>query len=356
MKKVFCVLLALLLLCGCGGRRSEKAKKQTKTVGVWISCYELNSMLDSGEFKERFTLAAKRISDFGVTDAFVHVRGFSDSLFESEYYSLNPRASQYGFDLLEFMISTLHKKGVRFHAWINPFRTADGGSENPADIKVRAGVLGGVKEILRKYDVAGIHFDDYFYPADNDGIDAAQYAAYCAAAQNPLSKAEWRRENINALILEVRDAVKSKGEDTVFSISPSAGITKNADLFFADVEYWCAAGAADMIIPQLYFGFNYPDENFRFDKLLKEWKALNRKEGVRLCAGLAAYKLGTENGPDAAEWQTGADILARQTEICLEDGEISGVCYFSYTYLFADDELHNKAREEIGRKMSDYFP
>ena len=158
---MFCILLALVLLCGCGGG-GEATEKSAKTVGVWISCYELNAMLEGGEFKERFTLAARRLSDFGVTDAFVHVRGFADSLFESEYYPLNPRAAQYDFDLLEFMINALREKGVRFHAWINPFRTAEGGSENPADIKVRAGITGGIKEILGKYDVAGIHFDDYF--------------------------------------------------------------------------------------------------------------------------------------------------------------------------------------------------
>lgn len=350
MKKIICLALALFLLSGCAAPESG-ANKKSPFIGVWISCYELRAMLQSGNFKEEFTAAADNLYRFCATDAFVHVRAFGDSLFESAYYPKSEDVKQYDFDVLEFMISALLARGIRFHAWINPFRAADGSYNNPADTAVRAAVLGGIGEITDRYAVSGIHFDDYFYPANNSDIDAVEFAEYLKKSQNPLSLEEWRTEVINSFVLSARDTVKHKDKNLIFSISPAADMEKNRTSAFADVEYWCKAGAVDILIPQLYFGYEYPLGNFKFNYLLDRFTALDYAENVRLIIGLAAYKTGTQTPPDNAEWQD-SSVLSRQTEDCLKTQGVSGVCYFSYTYLFAEDELHASALEKVKEELT----
>ena len=308
-------------------------------------------MLADGDFKSEFSAVCERLKDLPASDVFIHVRAFSDSLFPSEYYPQKENAASLGFDPFAFMISALAGAGVRAHAWINPFRTADGGFLDPADGKVRARILCGIREITEKYDVAGIHMDDYFYPAESEETDAASYAAYTKNAAFPLNKAAWRTANINSLVFSAADIIKQSGKDMLLSISPCADTEKNLNSSFADVKAWCDGGAVDLIIPQLYFGFDYPTEKFRFGNLLEEWKDLTEGGSARLIIGLAAYKLGTSAPPDSAEWKTGEDILARQVRICFEDAAVSGVCFFSCSYLFSDGDPHAAAREKIKAEL-----
>ena len=336
------------MLCGClDGNTVKKEKNQNPFIGVWISCYELDKMLSCGNFKKEFTLAAENLKEFGVNNAFIHVCAFSDSLFDSKYFTQKEKTLIYDFDVLKFITDTLSAAGIGTHAWINPFRSAPGVFKNPADPAVRASVLGFIREIIDNYNISGVHFDDYFYPADSDSLDDAEYTEYKKTAKNPLSKDDWRRANVSALVYSVKDLIESTDKDILLSISPAADIGKNRNVYFADVKAWCNDNAADLIIPQLYFGFDYPDKNFCFDNLLKEWKALTKNSKTKLITGLAAYKVGTENPPDNAEWQKGEDILSRQTEICLFDEKIFGVCFFSYTYLFSGDKLNTAAREKV---------
>ena len=306
--------------------------------------------------KEEFGTVLKNLKSLGVTDLFLHVRAFGDSLFDSRFYVKKENTLIYGFDVLEYMISALAGAGIRTHAWINPFRTAPGAFSNPADKNVRAAVLGGIREIIENYDVAGVHFDDYFYPADNDELDEKTYKEYKKTAENPLNKDEWRRANISALIFAVKDLLCVYNKNILFSVSPAADIEKNKNTYYANVEEWCKEDAVDLIIPQLYFGFDYPDENFRFENLLDSWKKLNFGSKTKLIIGLPAYKLGTKTPPDNAEWQKGSDILSRQTEICLADGEVSGICFFSYSYLFSAKKLNTAAREKAKKILANSQP
>ena len=347
MKRCLCIVLIILALSGCG-RVSYKNSPDRETdtpfiKGVWISYSEINSMLKSGNFKGEFLKATENLSTLNITDLFVHVRAFGDSLFNSEYFSLNPLAEEYDFDILECMINTCHNKKMRFHAWINPYRTKDGTFLDPSDTNVQSNIIKGIKEILSGYSVDGIHFDDYFYPANSNDIDRESYAGYCESTPFPLTLEDFRTANITSLISSVYNAVKLYNSEIVFSISPSASIEKNKTEFFADVEDWCKNGYADLIIPQIYFGFDYPDEKYRFENLLEVWKSVKRAENVKLIIGLSAYKLGTAQEPDCKEWADGSDILKKQTELCIADRDIDGVSYFSFSHLFNEDELHKKS-------------
>lgn len=261
MKKILCIVLTLLLLSGCSpaDNANENISKQNYITGVWVSYSELDTML-MGDFKTEFNVAVQNCLSRGITDMFVHVRPFCDSYYPSELFPLRATAATHGFDVLEYMINVCHQSGIKFHAWLNPYRvrTADNDISNlhenspakiwlsdetvdndinvstvggiylnPAESEVRALIIDGIREIIDNYSVDGIHFDDYFYHTTESIFDEQSYSAYCSEAQKPLALDDWRRANVNALISGAYTAIKFKNKDIVFSISPSASIDEN---------------------------------------------------------------------------------------------------------------------------------
>lgn len=369
MKKILCMLLVLLMLTGCSSLEKSDSTYKTNTAdtyisGVWISYGELDALFGTNDFKNQFNAVISNCKSRGITDVFVHVRAFCDSIYESKYFPMRETVKQYDYDVLEYMINLCHQENIKFHAWINPYRVRTADSEiavlpaesparrwledqdtsndinvalsdgiylNPASSEVRQIVTDGIREIISNYDVDGIHFDDYFYPTQAPEFDSESYDDYCEETQKPLSLADWRRANVNALISGCFTAIKFTDADIMFSISPAASIEDNYDKYYADVSLWCDSGCIDYIIPQLYFGFEYPNNDFKFDKLIADWqKAVNGKS-VKLMIGLAAYKINTPNEPDRQEWQNGIDVINRQTEICRQTAGIFGHIYFSYS-------------------------
>ncbi len=364
MKKLFCIMLTLLLLVGCSpAETTNVSDKQDHITGVWLSYSELDGML-RGDFKAEFNMAVQNCKTRGITDMFVHARPFCDSYYPSQYFPLRESAAMQEFDVFEYMISLCHQNGIKFHAWINPYRVrtadqsidalsdsspakiwlkdqsadndanvsfADGIYLSPDSSEVRQLVIDGIREIIANYSVDGIHFDDYFYPTQDEAFDEQGYSSYCAETQKPLSLSDWRRANVNALISGAYTAIKFKNKDIIFSVSPSASVQENYDRHYADVVAWLNSNCIDYIIPQLYFGFDYPDSNFKFDSLLSDWKACVVGREAKLLIGLATYKIGTQNEPDKTEWSNGKEVIKRQTEICRKSNEIYGHIYFSYT-------------------------
>ena len=108
---------------------------------------------------------------------------------------------------------------------------------NPASAYIRNRIADGAAEIAEKYDVDGIHFDDYFYPTDDESIDAEQYTAYVKETEEPLTLHEWRTANVNALIAAVYSRVKEANENVQFGISPQGNLENN-EMINADV-YTC---------------------------------------------------------------------------------------------------------------------
>ena len=356
-------LCVLLLLCGCKTGEENKRIKDDNGIyhkGVWVTYTELNSML-SADFKSEFSNVLQTCKAKGITDIFVHVRAFCDAYYPSKLFPMAESAKAVDFDILEFMVSSAHQKNIRFHAWLNPYRvrTADnnidnlskespaykwGSSDNllvtesgiylnPASYEARMLVTDGVREILKNYAVDGIHFDDYFYPLDLAEEDRNSYDKYFKEAEIPVSIENWRRGNVNALISGVYTAIKFVNKDIIFSISPAADMEKNYNSRYADITLWGESGCVDWLIPQLYFGFNYPDSSFRFDYLLDAWKSEFENRKAKLLIGLASYKIGTETPPDSEEWEKGEEIIKRQEKICQEDKDIYGHIYFSYSYI-----------------------
>ncbi len=385
-----CCLIVLLLFCGCAAPSrgaEESAVNVGASGGVWLSFSEINTMLKSKDgVKAEFEKVVQNCASLQIEHLYIHVRAFCDSLFESEYFPLIEAMNGIDFDVFAYMIERCHASGMKVHAWINPYRVSTSTEDitvlrqdspavrwrtdddpdndqnvitygggvylNPAEYEVQELVMNGIREILEKYPVDGIHFDDYFYPTTDEAFDSKSYQAYQKSGENPLPLAEWRRSNVNALISGSYTAVKFYNKELLFTVSPMASIEKNYDNLYADVAGWVESGCVDAIIPQLYFGYEYPDKAYCFDRLLKEWETLAAKNrNVALMIGLAPYKIGTESEPDRAEWGVSDDILARQVETCYTDGAVTGYSFFSYTSLFSQEALNTRQRENVKKAI-----
>ena len=377
MKKILLVILSLLLLCSCAKinidenvNEEEPTKEYDSTqtdyddevIGIWLPIYELsgNSKTES-QFKERAQAIIENCESISVTDIFLQVRANCDSIYPSAlfppsfYFSSNGKLR---FDALEIFLSAAHKKNIRVHAWINPYRlcsdffkenttpeiirkediikAGNGKYLDPASQRVNKLVLSGIREILENYEVDGVHIDDYFYPSTDEKIDENEYKDYLKNG-GTLSLGEFRRNNVSGLVSSIFSLVKTYGNSKIFSISPSADIDKNTNKLYADVKLWCSQdGYADWIIPQIYFGFE--NSSMPFEKCLESWKKLTKDSNVRLLTGLAVYKAGQEDqyaGGGKNEWLENDDIIAREIEH-LRKNDISGFILFSYNYVFGN--------------------
>ena len=379
------------MLCSCG--KMEKnltlGKEGKATSGVWITFSEINNMLSSQNgFQKELAATIENCKQLNIENVYIHVRSYCDSLFKSEYFPLTEKAKGYDYDIFSAFLDAFHNENIKVHAWINPYRVltsstdvkklntesaaykwlndaesendtnvcfANGIYLNPSSVEVQRLVIDGVREILELYEVDGIHIDDYFYPTTDPDFDKKSYEEYCRNANTPLELSSWRRANVDALVSGIYNAVKFKNDKVVFSVSPAASIEKNYNELYADVKGWIEEGYIDCIIPQLYFGFEYPEENFRFKTLLKEWKSLVEANAeVELIIGLAMYKTGTTDTPDSVEWLARNDIIARQAEICYEDGYVGGYILFSYTSLFSSEERNIEQRKNLYKTMERY--
>ena len=382
MKRILItVCIFIFVLSGCK-TKAEDSKSYFSSCGIWLSYYEVGDMLKSSNgLQNELDDLIKNCKEIGVEEVYIHVRSHCDSLFLSDYFPINENAKIYDYDVFEYMISEFHKNSIKANAWINPYRVStesedinllnkespaykwltdtlpdndknvcfsDGIYLNPASEDVQILIINGVKEIVDKYDVDGVVFDDYFYPTIDKAFDSLSYESYKSATQNPLKLEDWRRTNVNLLISGCYNAIKNKNENISFSVSPSHSIDRNYSDFYADVKYWVENGVVDKIIPQLYFGFEYPEKKYRFDELLKSWKNIvDENSNVELLISLPAYKIGTDSKADYKEWNTETDILSRQAEICFKDDKIDGFVIFSYSSLFSKEELNTKQRNNL---------
>ncbi len=377
---LFLIICCLWHLTGCVANTTQDTEKLR---GVWLSYYELDlSGKTEQEFKTYVADTFDRIIAAGFNAVFCHVRANADALYPSEFfpwsvYAAGTQGQDPGYDPLEYMVTTAHQKGLQFHAWINPYRVSNQTSDptslcsvhiarqwaedsdpgndhyvrawnnglyfDPSVPEVQKLIIDGVREIVERYTVDGIHFDDYFYPTTDPAFDEVSYAAYTGATAHPLELADWRRANVNVLISAVYRVVHSV-PGIVFGVSPAAHISnnktdRNYTESYADIALWAKSNAyIDYIAPQLYFGYDYPLPEYQFTNLLSKWVALPRYNGVKLYIGLAGYKIGDADQTGAQEWLNNTDILARQTQDSYAAG-VDGVILFSYNTLTSSDPL-----------------
>ena len=356
---------------------------------VWVSYLEWARMDFSSE--ETFRAGAAQLLDncagLGLNTVLAQVRPFGDALYRSNLYPWSHlctgvQGQDPGFDPLGVLLQEAHGRGLSVEAWINPYRlrssaavppnlaetnlicthpewtctVGEGVYLNPAEPAAAGYVVQGVAELVQNYAVDGIHFDDYFYPTTDEGIDAVQFAASGVS-----SRTIWRRENVTALVQAVHDAVKAQDPTLRFGISPQGNPDNDEDQQYSDVKAWLAAGGdhavVDYLCPQVYWGEGFTlssgSTRFAFENIVPEWLGYPRAADVALYFGLGAYRIGVGDGgadPDAGtRWNTG-EALARQVQF-LREQNAGGWALYRYGSLFgsAAPEQAAAEREALAR-------
>lgn len=323
---------------------------------VWVSYLEWQQMDFSTEaaFRAQTEQMLDKVAALGATVVLAQVRPFADALYPSAYFPLShlctgQQGQALGFDPLEIWVTAAHARGLQLEAWVNPYRVRQGQTPalcaqspavlhpdwvkttgtgcyfDPANPAVRQYIADALGELCQNYAVDGVHFDDYFYPTTDPAFDADDYAA----AQTPLTLAQWRTENVNALMQLCRQTVHGFGRR--FGVAPAGDPAQCAATQYSDAALWLRQpGYADYVMPQLYWGLQYTkngDTSHSLARLAAQWAALPRSGEVALYAGLGAYRIGAGDGSDTpGEWQTG-HALADQWRALQGAGILGGGLY-----------------------------
>ncbi|SIO90265.1 glycoside hydrolase family 10 protein [Nocardiopsis sp. JB363] len=303
--------------------------------------------------------------EMGLNAVFLHARPTADAVYDSELepwarYLTGEQGGDPGYDPLEYAVEEAHERGLELHAWFNPYRVGlqdpdvenladdhpvkenpewlvDFGSEayvDPGNPEVREWVTSVIMDVVDRYDVDGMHFDDFFYPYPQDGATFDDDASWEAHGDDFDDRGDWRRDNVDQLMRDVHGRIQEtkpwvsfgvspfgiwRNDNTDSSGSPSSGL-QSYDAQYADTRTWIEEGTVDYIAPQLYWerGFDTAD----YEAMTDWWS--NEVEGtdVDLYVGQGAYRLG-EDG-----W-TGDDALSNQLDYSGELDEVSGDIYFS---------------------------
>lgn len=355
---------------------------------VWISYFELDfTGMTAEQSKAKAESMLTEVKSMGFNTVVMQVRPCADAYYRSEYfpysgYITGTQGADPGWDPLAFMTEKAHALGLKIHAWVNPYRVSANSDDvsqlaennparvwltdaemsnndwavqygggiyfNPAVPEVQRLITDGIREIVQNYGVDGVHIDDYFYPTTDAAFDSAAYSRYTASGgAMPLD--DWRRANVSSLMSAIYRAVKSADSSVDFGVSPSGNIESCKSGSYADVELWMSrSGYIDYICPQLYWGFEYPKAEYRFNNIADRWSSLPSHEGLKLYFGLGVYKTGTVDG-GSAEWILHDDIIKRQIEYSRGKPGYSGVILFSYGAVTGQDAC-------LERQRSNYLP
>ena len=273
-------------------------------------------------------------------------------------------------DPLNWMIEAAHQRGLEFHAWLNPYRATMDlntaglnpnhdfhkhrkwmlkyGSKwyyDPGLPEVKTHLLQIIDEVVENYDIDAIHFDDYFYPYREPNVEFPDQASYAAYKKPGQSKDDWRRQNVDQLILALSETIKNKKPWVQFGISPfgvwrnqskdpkgsptQAGQTNYDDLF-ADVILWMKNGWIDYLIPQLYWSMEHRLASHR---VLADWWS-NNSYGVPVYLGNGPYKIREDS--DAA-WKEPKELIT-QVHYGRTLPQIQGNAFFSARSIYTKNQ------------------
>lgn len=365
------VMLLSLSAASPAAKASVQAAENKQTApapkkACWISFLDIEQLLQDkseADFRNKVSAMYDKVAGYGMNTVIVHVRAMGDALYPSQYFPwsayISTTRTAPGYDPLKIMIELAHGKKLEFEAWINPYRLSRDNkstisfkatpqyaqflpyiieyqssgrqtclSLDPARQETRDLITNGVKEIVSKYDVDGIHFDDYFY------ISGMANQLYTAS----------KKANVNALVAQVYQTVKSINPSCTFGISP-AGNPDNARAQGADIDTWLSTpGYIDYIMPQIYWTDIYMTSEgakHMFTDRCLEWTQINKMD-LPLYAGLALYRVG-ENSKSDLGWSSSSTNLAYQYATARQLG-YDGYALFRYQWLekeIAAAELDN---------------
>lgn len=339
--------------------------------GVWIAT------VDNIDWPKRgVTNPANQKADFirqldlhhrnGMNAVIVQIRPSADAFYASPYEPWSQwltgtqgKAPFPFYDPLQFMITEAHKRGMEFHAWLNPYRAnfnirsasiapdhitrthpewfiTYGGKKyfDPSNKQAQQFVINIVRDIVKRYDIDAIHMDDYFYPyrvANKEFPDAVSYKN----AGTRLSKDDWRRSNVDSIIRQLNAAIKQEKPFCKFGISPfgvwrnksvdptgsntKAGLTNYDDLY-ADILLWLRNEWIDYVAPQLYWEIGHKLADY--EELIDWWS--KHGYGRHIYIGHGIYRATEKN----IAWKN-VDELPDQIKLLRQYPTIQGSAFYS---------------------------
>ncbi|MEP6617027.1 MAG: family 10 glycosylhydrolase [Ginsengibacter sp.] len=356
----------------------------------WPSSKYLSSDSQKAEFMQLLDMHRRN----GMNAIIGQVRPATDAFYPSQYEPWSewltgtqgkPPIPYY--DPLQFMITETHKRGMEFHAWLNPYRAEFkiGGSPvspthitrlhpdwflvygdkryfDPGNKEVQKFVTAVVTDIVSRYDVDAIHFDDYFYPyriAGKEFGDDITFAKYGRG----MTRDDWRRSNVDSIILMLSKAIKKENSLCKFGISPfgvwrnnnkdstgsntRAGQTNYDDLY-ADILLWLKMKWIDYVAPQLYWELSHKIVGFG---TLIDWWA-NHAYGRHLYIGQGIYRA---LEPTSYAWKIDGELPSQINKI-REYPQVQGSVFFSSKTFFRNPNGWNDSLREHYYKYQALVP
>ena len=300
MKKLSLPLLLLLLLLAVvnvPAKAEQPLKREFR--GAWIQAVNGQFIgMSTSEMQQTLTTQLDALQRAGINAIIFQVRPEADALYMS-YYEPWSRylTGQQGvapdpyWDPLQWMIGECHRRGMELHAWINPYRAKTKGTKelglkhpyksnperfvhydgmlifNPALKENRDYICTIVTDIVKRYDVDGLHIDDYFYPYPVPGLEFEDEESFLTDPRGFTDKGDWRRDNVNLLVEQLHHTIRSVKPWVKFGISPfgiyrnqksdpegsATNGLQNYDDLYADILLWIDKGWVDYTIPQIYW-------------------------------------------------------------------------------------------------------
>lgn len=363
--------------------------------GLWVTTafnldWPSSNQLSPEEQKKEFITLLNKHKSLGINTVIVQVRAAADAFYESDYEPWSvwltgeqgKKPKPY-WDPLAFMTEECHKRGMEIHAWFNLFRAVSHerffkpdrhhvsrkhpewtykiGEKiffNPGEPELREYLTKVVLDCVQKYDIDGVHLDDYFYPQEIKGDRIDDEKTFKEYGKNFNDLAAWRRDNINQIIKMLSDSIHAKKTYIKFGISPvcvwrhkhadtlgsetERALTSYDDLY-ADSRKWLAEGWIDYLAPQLYYSTLHKRVNYNN---LLNWYNQN-SFGHHVYIGLAYYKA---HEPDEEGWHDTKE-LPRQISLLRKKENIHGFSFFRASSFHV-----NPIRlEDTLRKMNNYY-
>lgn len=316
VKSLLCVFFLLLMAGGVFAQvQTGSAYPKREFRAAWIQ--SVNGQfrgMPTEKLKQNLIGQLNSLQKAGINAIIFQVRPEADALYASrlEPWSrfltgVQGKAPEPYWDPMQFMIDECHKRGMEFHAWINPYRTkttlkselapnhvynihpewfvtyGDQLYFDPALPESRRHICMVVSDIVSRYDVDAIHMDDYFYPYPIKGKDFPDDASFARFGGGFSNKGDWRRSNVNVLIKKLHEIIREIKPWVKFGVSPF-GIYRNEssdplgsktkglqnyDDLYADVLLWAREGWIDYNIPQIYWHIGHPVADY--ETLVKWW-------------------------------------------------------------------------------------
>ena len=348
--------------------------------GAWVASvgninWPSQSGLTTAQQKAELTAILDRAVQLRLNAILLQVRPACDALYNSKYEPWSEyltgrmgAAPRPFYDPLAFAVGEAHRRGLELHAWFNPFRARDAKSKSPISLNhisrtrpqlvkpygtqlwldpgeqaVRDYSVNVILDVVRRYDIDGVHLDDYFYPYKEkngsggykDFPDWPSWKRYLSSG-GKLGREDWRRENVNTFVQRLYQAIKREKQFVKFGISPFGiwrpgypeqikGLDAYAQLY-ADSRKWLMQGWLDYCAPQLYWAINAKEQSY---PVLLRWWAEQNVKGRHLWPG---------NSLGAGGDKGNAREILQQVQLTRKQAGASGNIYWSMKPLLEKGE------------------